>query len=100
MQKLFVLVAVALLAPLALGVTPLFIGPELVTDNGTPIDVGNYGAPAMYDWNLDGVKDLVLGQFTQGKIRLYLNTGPDSAPQFDGYTFLKSGGVDITLPSG
>lgn len=100
MRKLSVLVTVAFLAPLALGVTPRFASPELVKDAGVPIDVGNYGSPAMYDWNLDGAKDLILGQFTQGKIRLYLNTGPDSAPEFDGYTFFKSGGSDITLPSG
>ena len=100
MQKLLVLVAAALLAPLALGVTPLFIGPELVNDAGVPINVGNYGAPTMYDWNSDGAKDLILGQFSQGKIRLYLNLGPDTAPDFNGYTFLQSGGVDITLPSG
>ena len=100
MQKLLVLAAAALLAPLALGVTPLFVGPELVNDNGTPIDVGYYGAPTMYDWNQDGAKDLVLGQFDQGTIRLYLNQGPDTAPNFNGYTFFQSGGGDITLPYG
>ena len=100
MQKLFVFVAVALFAPLALGLTPRFTGPELLNDNGTPIDVGYYGAPTMYDWNQDGAKDLILGQFDQGKIRLYLNQGPDTAPAFNGYTFFQSGGVDITLPYG
>jgi len=100
MQKTFVLVAVALLAPLALGATPFFVGPELVKDNGTPIDVGYYGAPTMADWNIDGAKDLVLGQFDSGKIRLYLNQGSDTAPAFNGYTFFQSGGVDITLPYG
>jgi hypothetical protein len=100
MQKLSVLVAVTFLSPLALGVTPLFIGPEQVTDGGVPIDVGYYGAPAMYDWNLDGAKDLILGQFTEGKIRLYENKGTDQAPEFDGYTFFQSGGNDITLPYG
>jgi len=100
MQKTFVLVAVTLLAPLALGVTPLFVGPELVNDAGVPIDVGYYGAPTMYDWNQDGAKDLVLGQYDYGKIRLYLNQGPDTAPDFNGYTFFQSGGGDITLPYG
>lgn len=100
MRKLSVLVTVAFLAPLALGLTPRFTSPELVKDAGVPIDVGYYGSPAMYDWNLDGAKDLVLGQFDQGKIRLYLNTGPDSAPEFNGYTFFKAGGTDITLPYG
>jgi hypothetical protein len=100
MQKLFVLAAVTLTAPLALGVTPLFVGPELVNDAGVPIDVGYYGAPTMYDWNHDGAKDLILGQFDYGKIRLYLNLGPDTAPDFNGYTFFQSSGEDITLPYG
>lgn len=100
MQKTIVLVAVALLAPLALGVTPQFKGPEQITDSGVPIDVGYYGAPAMVDWNTDGAKDLILGQFNQGKIRLYLNQGADELPEFNGYTFFQSGGVDITLPYG
>jgi hypothetical protein len=100
MQKLLVLAAAALLAPLALGVTPLFVGPELVNDNGTPIDVGYYGSPSMYDWNRDGAKDLVLGQYDQGKIRLYQNLGPDTAPDFNGFTYFQSGGTDITLPYG
>jgi hypothetical protein len=100
MQKMFVLVAAALLAPLALGVTPLFVGPELVNDNGTPIDVGYYGAPTVTDWNKDGAKDLVLGQYDQGKIRLYQNLGPDTAPDFNGFTYFQSGGTDITLPYG
>ena len=48
----------------------------------------------------DGAKDLILGQFDHGKIRLYPNLGPDTAPVFNGYTFFQSGGVDITLPYG
>jgi hypothetical protein len=100
MRKLFVLVAVVLFAPLALGVTLRFAGPELINDGGTPIDVGYYGAPTMSDWNRDGAKDLILGQFDLGKVRLYLNQGSDTAPAFNGYTFFQAGGVDITLPSG
>ena len=100
MWKTSVLLAVALLAPVALGVTPLFVGPELVQDSGVPIDVGYYGAPTMYDLNQDGAKDLVVGQFDQGKIRRYANQGSDTAPYFSGYTFYQSGGTDITLPYG
>jgi hypothetical protein len=100
MLKMSVLAMVCILAPLALGVTPVFSGPQLINDGGVPIDVGYYGAPTMFDWNKDGAKDLVLGQFDYGKIRLYQNQGPDTAPSFNGYTFFQSGGVDITLPYG
>ena len=100
MQKLSLFVAVAFLASLAPGETPLFRGPEMINDAGVPIDVGNYAAPEAYDWNLDGAKDLVLGQFSEGKIRLYLNLGPDTDPYFNGCTYYQSGGTDITLPYG
>jgi len=100
MRKQFVLIAAAILAPLTLGVTPSFVGPKLVGDAGVPIDVGYYGAPTMYDWNHDGAKDLILGQYDYGKIRLYLNIGPDTAPYFNGYTFFEAGDSEITLPYG
>ncbi len=100
MLKMPVLAAICLLAPLALGVTPYFMGPQMVNDAGVPIDVGYYGAPTMYDWNGDGKKDLIVGQFDYGKIRLYQNLGPDTAPDFNGFTFFQSGGQDITLPYG
>jgi len=100
MQKRFALVAVVLFASLALGVTPRFTGPKMIEDNGTPIDVGYYGAPVMFDWNQDGAKDLVCGQFTSGMIRFYPNLGPDTAPDFNGFTYLEADGVQITLPSG
>jgi len=100
MQKVFVIAAVCLLAATAPGITPRFTGPEMILDAGTPIDVGYYGAPVMFDWNNDGAKDLVCGQFDQGKVRFYPNLGPDSAPDFNGYSFLLADGVEITLPSG
>ena len=100
MQKVFVISAACLLAPAAPGITPLFSGPEMINDAGVAIDVGYYGAPVMFDWNLDGAKDLICGQFDQGKIRRYANQGSDTAPYFSGYTFYQSGGTDITLPYG
>jgi opacity protein-like surface antigen len=100
MQKLFVLAAVALVASVALGATPRFVGPLPVMDGSSQIDVGYYGAPSMADWNEDGARDLVIGQFDYGKIRLYLNQGQDRMPRFDGYEFYQSGGTDITLPYG
>jgi hypothetical protein len=99
MQKLFVIVA-GLAAAGAFAAVPRFAAPEYVMDAGVPIDVGYYGAPTMADWNQDGAKDLILGQFELGKIRLYLNQGPDTAPVFNGYTFFQVAGLDISLPYG
>jgi hypothetical protein len=78
---------------------PLFNGPRAVLDAGAPIDVGLVSAPLMFDWNRDGAKDLLCGQFDSGKIRFYPNIGPDSAPVFNGYVFLRADGAAITFPS-
>lgn len=44
--------------------------------------------PALYDWNHDGKKDLILGEFstgdTQSDIKIYLNEGTDKKPVFSG----------------
>ena len=100
MQKVFVIVAVCLLAAAAPGITPRFNGPVMINDAGVPIDVGYYGAPVMFDWNRDDAKDLVCGQFTSGMIRFYPNLGSDTAPEFGGFSYLEADGVQITLPSG
>jgi len=69
--------------------------------NGKTIDV-NIGhlVPCVTDWNNDGQKDLIVGQFSGGKIRLYLNHGTDSDPRFKDFSYLHAGGSEISLPAG
>ena len=101
MLKLTVLALACLVAsPLVLAEIPLFAEPELVEDGGVPIDVGYYAAPMMFDWNEDGRKDMVVGQFSSGYIRFYPNVGDDSAPMFSGFEYMSASGSQITLPSG
>jgi WD40 repeat protein len=47
------------------------------------------------DWNNDGKKDLIVGD-TDGKVRIYLNTGTDASPVFNGFTYLQAGDADFT----
>ena len=54
----------------------------------------------MFDWDLDGRKDMIVGQFTSGYIRFYPNVGDDSAPVFSGFEYMSASGAQITLPSG
>lgn len=79
---------------------PLFENPVLLTHEGAAIDVGNYGSPFTHDWDRDNKKDLIVGQFDSGSVRLYLNTGEHFNPNFSSFTYLTAGGIPITLPFG
>ncbi|MFH1097540.1 MAG: VCBS repeat-containing protein [Candidatus Desantisbacteria bacterium] len=49
----------------------LFYRPTPITIDSEVIDVGEYSAPVVCDWNNDGVKDLLIGN-EDGQIVLYL----------------------------
>jgi hypothetical protein len=78
----------------------LNLGPEqLVQAGGADIGVSGYSVPSYVDWNNDGAKDLIIGEggggYPDGKVRVYLNTGTASNPQFSGYSYAQSGGSDL-----
>ena len=101
MRMTVMLAAVLMMAAAPIAAeTPRFMGPEQILDAGVPIDVDYYGAPLMFDWDRDGAKDLIIGQFTGGYIRYYRNIGPDYAPEFSGFEYFYADGTQITLPSG
>jgi hypothetical protein len=69
--------------------------PVLITGDKKPVMGEGHGwaAPAVFDWNGDGKKDLLIGEFASGWemangnvignfIRVYLNEGSDSSPEF------------------
>ncbi len=63
------------------------------------VDSG-HAAPFVYDFNKDGKRDLLVGQFKQGRLRIYLNIGTDIKPQYDKEQWFKSGGDFGKIPSG
>jgi len=68
---------------------------------GEPIDVEiGHLVPCVSDWNSDGKKDLLVGQFKSGAIRLYLNQGTDTEPIFGDFSMLNAGGKPIRLDAG
>ncbi|MBN1433541.1 hypothetical protein JW921_02205 [Candidatus Fermentibacterales bacterium] len=94
------LLLVPAFAGLALAWVPEYDPEYQLKCGGTIIDVGYYAAPCVVDWDLDGLKDLILGQFSSGNIRFYKNEGSNEAPVFNSFSYLYSDGSIITVPSG
>lgn len=72
----------------------------MIRDGALPLSVDDCSAPDVVDWNNDGRKDLVIGQFTAGNIWVYLNKGTDLNPVFDGGEKIHSEGTPITTTYG
>jgi hypothetical protein len=75
---------------------------ELVEAGGLDIRVPGYSVPSLVDWNSDGRPDLVIGEGSYaypGKVRVYLNVGSASAPQFADYFYAQSNSSDLVVPS-
>jgi len=79
---------------------PGLMGGVKLQDSGGNIDLTYDTNPCSVDWNNDGRKDLLLGEFTYGHITLYLNMGTDLNPKFGFGTKLESNGTPITVTYG
>ena len=80
-----------------------------------PIDVTTgHASPYIYDFNGDGKRDLLVGEFGSGtyrgettsksslanaRLRVYLNVGSNAAPRYDGFKYLQAGGENASVPS-
>jgi hypothetical protein len=68
---------------------------------GKPIDVEiGHAAPFVGDIDGDGVKDLLVGQFGEGKLRIYVNKGTSAAPRFESFAWFRNDKADGRVPSG
>lgn len=104
----FILLACAVLAlsPLALADDTVatepgpFAEPVLLTADGAPIGVESPGfaSPAFADVDGDGLRDLVVGQFKQGKMHYFKNTGTAKAPAFAKGAWITSDGETAIVP--
>ncbi len=78
-----------------------FEAPFRVKANGEYINADMcHAAPVYEDIDGDGVKELLVGQFDKGAIRLYKNYGTDTRPEFKEFTMLQAGDVDLSVPCG
>ena len=59
-----------------------------------------HAAPFLYDLDSDGDRDLLVGQFGQGKLKFYFNTGTDKKPVYGKPEWFKIGKDFGKIPSG
>src|SRR5437870_12994140 len=75
--------------------------PVRVEAAGKPIDTEvGHAAPFVCDFDGDGVKDLLVGQFGDGILWFYKNVGTNAQPKFAAGVKFKDGGKDGRVPTG
>lgn len=72
-----------------------------IESNGKPIDAASgFAAPTLVDFDGDGIQDLLVGQRSECKLRIYRNMGSNTEPKFNVSAVFRAGGVEATLPGG
>jgi hypothetical protein len=99
---LTVLLLLTLALPAGAIVTPTFSPAQAIYwGSGQIINVGNNGViPNVGDWDMDGVKDLMVGVYQSGNIYYYHNTGTNANPVFPSREMLTAGGTTISVTYG
>lgn len=96
------LLAAAVAGPSALAAGDYkFNEPSKVLGGDKPIEVESpgYAAPSLADIDNDGVLDMLVGQFKNGKITVYKGSkGEDGRLGFGAGEVLKAGGEDVVIP--
>lgn len=78
-----------------------FAPPTRIEAAGKPVDVEiGHAAPLVLDWDGDGKQDLLVGQFGDGKLRIYRNTGTNEKPAYDAHKWFEAGGDVGKVPTG
>src|SRR5437870_5814020 len=96
----FVLALAAASTPAADPATEL-LPPVRLEAAGKPIDTAiGHAAPFVGDFDGDGVRDLLVGQFGDGLLWVFRNVGTNAEPKFAEGVKFKAGGKDGRVPSG
>jgi hypothetical protein len=76
--------------------------PVPVLVDGKPLDVGRDGhsAPFVGDFDGDGKRDLLVGQYDEGRLRVYRNRGDNGRPRFQDFTWFEADGQPGRVPEG
>ena len=77
------------------------VAPVRIAAADGPIDVDvGHAAPFYADFDGDKTPDLLVGQFGDGKLRIYRNEGSAKEPVFKNFTWFKTGADLGTVPAG
>ena len=75
--------------------------PVRLESDGQPIDTEiGHATPTLYDWDGDGKRDLLVGQFGGGRMKILRNTGTNQAPKFAALDWFAADGKVVTTPTG
>jgi hypothetical protein len=101
MFRTFILVLAGVLAADSTPPSTELEPPVRLEAAGKPIDT-EYGhaAPYVCDFDGDGLKDLLVGQFGDGLLWIYRNEGTNSEPKLAAGVKFKEGKEDGRVPSG
>jgi len=101
MNRVAWLALAAALTFATVGAAQQFHDPVRLEAGGQPIttDIG-HSAPYVYDFDGDGVRDLLVGQFGEGKLRIYRNIGTNDRPRYAKHEWFKADGKIATVPAG
>jgi hypothetical protein len=75
--------------------------PVPILAGGLPLDVEHEGhaAPFVGDFDEDGRKDLLVGEFYTGRLRIYRNRGTNRQPEFAGFDVLHDEAATGCVPT-
>ena len=76
-------------APILAPATALMVG-------ASPLTVGSRATPCLYDWDGDGLRDLLCGD-GNGYVSFFKNIGTAQAPAYAAGTRIQAGGKDLNL---
>ena len=81
--------------------THAFEKPYRIFADGEAIDTDvGHAAPLVADFDDDGVNDLLVGQFGNGILKIYRNTGSNSQPRYAaGVEFMDGSGGEGRVPT-